>query len=231
MNIQQLIDELRNHPKDKLLYNALNVPSWHIGSNGEIVLAGTPCPIQTVEQLIHKLKIVQRMDFASMDTTFRRAVYGDTEIYAVYAKEDRNGTRLAITEVNETLVRLWFVFANDHYPVDVALGGPSYVLSNDKVKVLVNKPYYDLLSVNSKRHYLTELLGVHAFSWQDTRTGEQKWMNKEYWLNGQCSDHIDEAPQLEIKSLTTGFNTVRHCPGTTRTPIKHTSKNEGGCRD
>ena len=54
MNIGQLQAALAKLPKDKLLYNSINIPTWHTASRGEIVLAGSPCPIQTVEHLQYK---------------------------------------------------------------------------------------------------------------------------------------------------------------------------------
>lgn len=60
MNLRMLIEELSSMPKDKLLYDSINQPTWHMSQTGEVVLAGSPCPIQTVEQLLHKLKLIQK---------------------------------------------------------------------------------------------------------------------------------------------------------------------------
>lgn len=207
MNIASLISELEKLPQDKTLYNSINMPTWHIAGNGQVVLAGSPCPIQTVEHLLHKLKLIQLKDLPSQDNRFRRHVYEDTEVYAnVASRKDGEIYYLSAEPVTSSMLKLWQVYSHDNVAVDVALGGPSYLLSTDNVKILANKPYYNTLGINGKRLYLEELLSVHAFTWQDDQ-GEIKYMNKAYWTNGRpCVK--DNTNTIELKQNGTGFDRV-----------------------
>lgn len=207
MNIRTLIEELEKLPKDKLLYDSINLPTWHLGVTGQVVLSGSPCPIQTVEQLLHKLKLIQKRDLPSQDNTFRRTVYEDTEVYTNTAKEHNGLYKLSTEIITSQTLKLWQMFSTDHMVVDVAIGGPSYVLSSDKVKILVHKHYYNVLGINGKRLYLEELLNVHSFVWQDEK-GQIHYMNKNYWDNVNC--HCEEDPALKLNNGALGFNSVNN---------------------
>jgi len=144
------------------------------------VLAGAPCPIQTVEQLLHSLKSLMMKDLPSQDNTFRRKVYDNTEVYYNSVKTSRNGLRFVAEEINSSTIKSWFNHSTDTTKVIVAIGGPSYMLSSDKVEVLVNKTYFRALGLAGKRNYLEELLTIRAFQYQDT-DGNTQYFNKEYW--------------------------------------------------
>lgn len=205
MNIGQLIEELEKLPKDKLLYDSINQPNWYTGPGNSVVLAGSPCPIQTVEHLLHKLKLIMKRDYPSQDLSFRRVIYDDTEIYFMTAKEDRGLYQLMAESITSSTLKNWQMHSTDSMMVDVAIGGPSYLMSSDKVKILVNKSYYNALGITGKRLYLEELLSVHAFSWQDTRTGEIQYMNKTYWDNVRNCCNDEDKLKLNV---TKGFKTV-----------------------
>lgn len=205
MNINNLIETLSKMPKDTLLYDSICQPTWHIGPTGEIVLAGSPCPVQTVERLLHTLKMIQLRDLPSRDSTFKRHIYEDTEVWMNTVSRKDGPPRLVTEIITSATVKSWQVFSNDHMIVDVAIGGPSYLLSADKVKVLVNKPYYQFLGVNGKRLYLQELLSVHAFNWQG-EDGHVEWFNKRYWDNTNCDCTPDK--KLDIHNNTAGFSSV-----------------------
>lgn len=212
MNLRMLIEELSSMPKDKLLYDSINQPTWHMSQTGEVVLAGSPCPIQTVEQLLHKLKLIQKRDLPSQDFSFKRAVHEDIEIYTISAKPVNGVNKLRTELITSSTVKLWQMFSTDHMLVDVAVGGPSYLMSSDKVKILVNKPYYQILGLNGKRTYLEELLSVHSFSWQDEK-GQIQFFNKSYWDNSSHDCHCDDAPVLDINNNAGGFNTIHPSKG------------------
>ena len=78
MNLRMLIEELSSMPKDKLLYDSINQPTWHMSQTGEVVLAGSPCPIQTVEQLLHKLKTHSKKRFTLLKTLVSNVLYMKT---------------------------------------------------------------------------------------------------------------------------------------------------------
>ena len=147
---------------------------------GMAVLAGAPCPIQTVEQLLHSLKSLMLKDLPSQDNTFRRKVYDNTEVYYNSVKTSRNGLRFVAEEINSSTIKSWFNHSTDTTKVIVAIGGPSYMLSSDKVEVLVNKTYFRALGLAGKRNYLEELLTIRAFQYQDA-DGNTQYFNKEYW--------------------------------------------------
>ena len=203
MNISQVIKELEKLPKDTLLYDSINLPSWHIGIDGKSVLAGSPCPIQTVSHLLHKLKLVQKRDLPSRDNSFRRHVYEDTELYSNIVIEDTT-KRLVAEMITHATIKNWLNRSIDHMEVLVAIGGPSYLLQSDKVKVLVNKPYYHFLGINGKRLYLEELLSVHAFTWQE-EDGNVQWFNQAYWSNTDCRGREH---QLNLNNNMGGFSRV-----------------------
>lgn len=205
MNIGQLQAALAKLPKDKLLYNSINIPTWHTASRGEIVLAGSPCPIQTVEHLQYRLKILLQRDYPSQDTTFRRQIDTSVELYQSGVREINGIDRLYAYPINEVTLLLWQQQTNDFMAVPVAIGGPSYILSSDQVKVLVNKPYFNVLGVNGKRHYLEELLAVHGFQYQN-QDGEIIFVNKQYFDMARCG--CDDEPVLNIANNIGGFDDV-----------------------
>lgn len=180
MELYRLIRDLEELPKDKLLYDSICRPTWYQSEDGMAVLAGAPCPIQTVEQLLHSLKSLMMKDLPSQDNTFRRKVYDNTEVYYNSVKTSRNGLRFVAEEINSSTIKSWFNHSTDTTKVIVAIGGPSYMLSSDKVEVLVNKTYFRALGLAGKRNYLEELLTIRAFQYQDT-DGNTQYFNKEYW--------------------------------------------------
>lgn len=180
MELYRLIRDLEELPKDKLLYDSICRPTWYQSEDGMAVLAGAPCPIQTVEQLLHSLKSLMLKDLPSQDNTFRRKVYDNTEVYYNSVKTSRNGLRFVAEEINSSTIKSWFNHSTDHTKVIVAIGGPSYMLSSDKVEVLVNKTYFRALGLAGKRNYLEELLTIRAFQYQDA-DGNTQYFNKEYW--------------------------------------------------
>lgn len=180
MELYRLIRDLEELPKDKLLYDSICRPTWYQSEDGMAVLAGAPCPIQTVEQLLHSLKSLMLKDLPSQDNTFRRKVYDNTEVYYNSVKTSRNGLRFVAEEINSSTIKSWFNHSTDTTKVIVAIGGPSYMLSSDKVEVLVNKTYFRALGLAGKRNYLEELLTIRAFQYQDT-DGNTQYFNKEYW--------------------------------------------------
>ena len=180
MELYRLIRDLEELPKDKLLYDSICRPTWYQSEDGMAVLAGAPCPIQTVEQLLHSLKSLMMKDLPSQDNTFRRKVYDNTEVYYNSVKTSRNGLRFVAEEINSSTIKSWFDHSTDTTKVIVAIGGPSYMLSSDKVEVLVNKTYFRALGLAGKRNYLEELLTIRAFQYQDT-DGNTQYFNKEYW--------------------------------------------------
>lgn len=180
MELYRLIRDLEELPKDKLLYDSICRPTWYQSEDGMAVLAGAPCPIQTVEQLLHSLKSLMLKDLPSQDNTFRRKVYDNTEVYYNAVKTSRNGLRFVAEEINSSTIKSWFNHSTDTTKVIVAIGGPSYMLSSDKVEVLVNKTYFRALGLAGKRNYLEELLTIRAFQYQDT-DGNTQYFNKEYW--------------------------------------------------
>lgn len=180
MELYRLIRDLEELPKDKLLYDSICRPTWYQSEDGIAVLAGAPCPIQTVEQLLHSLKSLMLKDLPSQDNTFRRKVYDNTEVYYNSVKTSRNGLRFVAEEINSSTIKSWFNHSTDTTKVMVAIGGPSYMLSSDKVEVLVNKTYFRALGLAGKRNYLEELLTIRAFQYQDA-DGNTQYFNKEYW--------------------------------------------------
>lgn len=180
MELYRLIRDLEELPKDKLLYDSICRPTWYQSEDGMAVLAGAPCPIQTVEQLLHSLKSLMMKDLPSQDNTFRRKVYDNTEVYYNSVKTSRNGLHFVAEEINSSTIKSWFNHSTDTTKVIVAIGGPSYMLSSDKVEVLVNKTYFRALGLAGKRNYLEELLTIRAFQYQDT-DGNTQYFNKEYW--------------------------------------------------
>lgn len=180
MELYRLIRDLEELPKDKLLYDSICRPTWYQSEDGMAVLAGAPCPIQTVEQLLHSLKSLMLKDLPSQDNTFRRKVYDNTEVYYNSVKTSRNGLRFVAEEINSSTIKSWFNHSTDTTKVMVAIGGPSYMLSSDKVEVLVNKTYFRALGLAGKRNYLEELLTIRAFQYQDA-DGNTQYFNKEYW--------------------------------------------------
>ena len=180
MELYRLIRDLEELPKDKLLYDSICRPTWYQSEDGMAVLAGAPCPIQTVEQLLHSLKSLMMKDLPSQDNTFRRKVYDNTEVYYNSVKTSRNGLSFVAEEINSSTIKSWFNHSTDHTKVMVAIGGPSYMLSSDKVEVLVNKTYFRALGLAGKRNYLEELLTIRAFQYQDA-DGNTQYFNKEYW--------------------------------------------------
>lgn len=180
MELYRLIRDLEELPKDKLLYDSICRPTWYQSEDGMAVLAGAPCPIQTVEQLLHSLKSLMLKDLPSQDNTFRRKVYDNTEVYYNSVKTSRNGLRFVAEEINSSTIKSWFNHSTDTTKVIVAIGGPSYMLSSDKVEVLVNKTYFRALGLAGKRNYLEELLTIRAFQYQDA-DGNTQYFNKEYW--------------------------------------------------
>lgn len=180
MELYRLIRDLEELPKDKLLYDSICRPTWYQSEDGMAVLAGAPCPIQTVEQLLHSLKSLMLKDLPSQDNTFRRKVYDNTEVYYNSVKTSRNGLRFVAEEINSSTIKSWFNHSTDTTKVIVAIGGPSYILSSDKVEVLVNKTYFRALGLAGKRNYLEELLTIRAFQYQDA-DGNTQYFNKEYW--------------------------------------------------
>lgn len=180
MELYRLIRDLEELPKDKLLYDSICRPTWYQSEDGMAVLAGAPCPIQTVEQLLHSLKSLMLKDLPSQDNTFRRKIYDNTEVYYNTVKTSRNGLRFVAEEINSSTIKSWFNHSTDTTKVIVAIGGPSYMLSSDKVEVLVNKTYFRALGLAGKRNYLEELLTIRAFQYQDT-DGNTQYFNKEYW--------------------------------------------------
>ena len=180
MELYRLIRDLEELPKDKLLYDSICRPTWYQSEDGMAVLAGSPCPIQTVEQLLHSLKSLMLKDLPSQDNTFRRKVYDNTEVYYNTVKTSRNGLRFVAEEINSSTIKSWFNHSTDTAKVMVAIGGPSYMLSSDKVEVLVNKTYFRALGITGKRNYLEELLTIRAFQYQDA-DGNTQYFNKEYW--------------------------------------------------
>ena len=180
MELYRLIRDLEELPKDKLLYDSICRPTWYQSEDGMAVLAGAPCPIQTVEQLLHSLKSLMMKDLPSQDNTFRRKVYDNTEVYYNSVKTSRNGLRFVAEEINSSTIKSWFNHSTDTTKVIVAIGGPSYMLSSDKVEVLVNKTYFRALGLAGKRNYLEELLTIRAFQYQDA-DGNTQYFNKEYW--------------------------------------------------
>lgn len=180
MELYRLIRDLEELPKDKLLYDSICRPTWYQSEDGMAVLAGAPCPIQTVEQLLHSLKSLMMKDLPSQDNTFRRKVYDNTEVYYNSVKTSRNGLRFVAEEINSSTIKSWFNHSTDTTKVMVAIGGPSYMLSSDKVEVLVNKTYFRGLGLAGKRNYLEELLTIRAFQYQDA-DGNTQYFNKEYW--------------------------------------------------
>lgn len=180
MELYRLIRDLEELPKDKLLYDSICRPTWYQSEDGMAVLAGAPCPIQTVEQLLHSLKSLMMKDLPSQDNTFRRKVYDNTEVYYNTVKTSRNGLRFVAEEINSSTIKSWFNHSTDTTKVIVAIGGPSYMLSSDKVEVLVNKTYFRSLGLAGKRNYLEELLTIRAFQYQDA-DGNTQYFNKEYW--------------------------------------------------
>lgn len=190
MELYRLIRDLEELPKDKLLYDSICRPTWYQSEDGMAVLAGAPCPIQTVEQLLHSLKSLMLKDLPSQDNTFRRKVYDNTEVYYNSVKNSANGSRFVAEEINSSTIKSWFNHSTDHVKVVVAIGGPSYMLSSDKVEVLVNKSYFKALGLKGKGNYLEELLAIRAFQYQ-TEDGETVYFNKEYW---GIKDSIVEEP-------------------------------------
>ena len=154
MELYRLIRDLEELPKDKLLYDSICRPTWYQSEDGMAVLAGSPCPIQTVEQLLHSLKSLMLKDLPSQDNTFRRKVYDNTEVYYNTVKTSRNGLRFVAEEINSSTIKSWFNHSTDTAKVMVAIGG--------------------------KRNYLEELLTIRAFQYQDA-DGNTQYFNKEYW--------------------------------------------------
>lgn len=180
MELYRLIRDLEELPKDKLLYDSICRPSWYMSEDGMAVLAGSPCPVQTVDQLLHTLKSLLLKDAPSQDNSFRRKVYDNTEVYYNTVKATRSGFRFVAEEINSSTIKSWQNYSTDTAMVTVAVGGPSYTVSSDKVQILVNKSYFMSLGLNGKRNYLQELLSVRAFQYQDN-DGNIQYFNKEYW--------------------------------------------------
>lgn len=171
-------------PEDTMLYDAICTPEWYLNDKNDIVLAGVPCPKQTAKQLVTQLKALLFQDYPSEDISFRRRIDETNEIHQVTVIEVKGLPTLAVEPITAQVVRSWRNYSNDHMVVNVAFGTPSYILSSDKMTVLVNKTYYKYLGPNGKRKYLRDLLYVRSFTWQ-TDTGEQRWVNEKEWNSHQ----------------------------------------------
>lgn len=187
------------------MYDSLNQPNWYIDREGRVVLSGAPCPIQTVGHLLYKLKLIMKQDLPSQDLTFKRVVHENTDVYMTTAVDNNGLYKLSIEPITHSMIKSWQNHSTDHMTVDVVIGGPSYILTSDKVRVLVNKPYYNALGVNGKRKYLDELLTVHGFMWQD-KNGQIQHVNKQAFDNLCSCD--DDKPTLQINNNVGGFDNV-----------------------
>ena len=196
MNIQTLIDTLMEMPEDTMLYDGICTPEWYLNDKNDIVLAGVPCPKQTVKQLVSQLKALLFQDYPSEDISFRRRIDETNEIHQVTVIEVKGLPTLTVEPITTQTVRSWRNYSNDHMAVNVAMGTPSYILSSDKVTVLVNKTYYRYLGPNGKRKYLRDLLYVRSFTWQ-TDMGDQRWFNEKEW-NSHQGFNDETKPRIEL---------------------------------
>ena len=180
MNIKQVLDVLKSLPEETLLYNSGTIPTWIQGSHSTIALGMEPVPVQTVGKMIDNLQSVLNYDLPSQDIKFRRKAYEDLNLYITTVK-NVNGNNIISTDlVTNATIELWKMYQNDHQMIDVALGHPSYILGNNKIKLLVNNPYFLALGPRGQREYINALINTISFRYIN-EDGEEIIYNKDYW--------------------------------------------------